>query len=88
MKFDTNQVAIVENQTSVPPDPKNDTSVAHLLERFGDDPFFINPNGLCNFEEVEQPKAEEGAVPALLLQITEWIGSKKPVISPVKPQPV
>ena len=88
MKFDTNQVAIVENQTSVPPDPKNDTSVVQQRERFGDDPFFINPNGLCNFEEVEQPKAEEGAVPALLIQTTEWIGRKKAFISPVKPQPV
>ena len=88
MKFDPNQVAIVESQTSVPPDPKNDTSVEQLREPFGDHSFFLNPNGLCNFEEVEQPKAEEGAVPALLIQITEWIGRKKAFISPVKPQPV
>ena len=87
MKFDINQVAIVENQTSVPPDPKNDTSVAHLLERFGDDPFFLNPNGLCNFEEVEQSKTGEGAAPALLIQITERIGCKKSFIGPVKPRP-
>ena len=53
MKFDTNQVAIVENQTSVPLDPKNDTSVEQLREPFGDHSFFLNPNGLCNFEEVE-----------------------------------
>ena len=88
MKFDTNQVAIVESQTGMRPAPKNDTSVVQLRERFGDGPFFLNPNGLCNFEEVEQPKAEEGAVPALLIQITEWIGCKNPFISPVKPQPV
>lgn len=88
MKFDTNQVAIVESQTGVLPAPKNDTTVVRLRERFGDDPFSLNPNELCNFEEVEQPKAEEGAVPALLIQITEWIGCKNPFISPVKPRPV
>ena len=88
MKFDTNQVAIVGNQTSVPPDPKNDASVEQLREPFGDHSFFLKSNGLCNFEEVEQPKAEEGAVPALLIQITEWVGRKKTFISPVKPQPV
>lgn len=87
MKLYTNQVAIVENQASVLPAPKNDTSVAHLRERFGDDPFFLNPNGLCNFEEVDQSKTGEGAAPALLIQITERIGCKKSFIGPVKPRP-
>lgn len=58
MKLTKTQVATIEKKTGFTPLPDEAAAETGLAEHFGEDTFYLDPNGVYVFEEVE-----EGAVP-------------------------
>ena len=69
MKLTATQVKTIENKTGFKPLPDDAASQSGLADAFGDQTFYVDPNGVYVFESVEQPSGEGEAMMAI--QIAE-----------------
>lgn len=54
MKLTAKQVATIEKKTGFTPVPDSAAAETGLAEHFGDDTFYLDPQGVYVFEEVEE----------------------------------
>jgi hypothetical protein len=69
MKLTATQVKTIENKTGFKPLPDDAASQSGLADAFGDQTFYVDPNGVYVFESVEPPSGEGEAIMAI--QIAE-----------------
>jgi hypothetical protein len=67
MKLTATQVTAIEKQTGLKPLPDSAASEAGLAEAFGDQTFYVDPQGVYVFESIENPSGNGD--PAMAIQI-------------------
>ncbi|HEX2256084.1 MAG TPA: hypothetical protein VHG92_05155 [Afifellaceae bacterium] len=88
MKLTEDQVTKVKDQTGLEPYPEDHPSTQALTDHLGEHTFYLDPNGLYVWEEIEAPEAGGRALAAI--QLGEWHQKEEDgqqVIRLVEPKP-
>ena len=87
MKLNRSQIAAVRRETKLAPVPPAVADESGLAGAFGDQTFYVDPEGVYVFEPVEQPSGEE---PLMAIQIAiverEAPEADEVVLRPVQPR--
>ena len=87
MKLNRSQIAAVRRQTGLAPLSAEISAESGLAGTFGDQTFYVDPEGVYVFERVEQPSGE---VPLMAIQIAEVQAepdsSEEVTVKPVHPR--
>ena len=90
MKLNATQVTTIENKTGLKPMPDNAAGETGLAEAFGDQTFYVDPQGIYVFESIENPSGDGDPVMAIQIAAVEQDsdGGDQVLVRPVQPRPI
>jgi hypothetical protein len=90
MKLTASQVTAIQKKTGLKPLPDSAASETGLAEAFGDQTFYVDPQGIYVFESIENPSGDGDPVMAIQIASVEpqEEGSEQVTVRAVQPRPI
>lgn len=90
MKLTASQVTVIQNKTGLKPLPETAASESGLADAFGDQTFYVDPQGVYVFESIENPSGDGDPVMAIQIAAVEQKedGGDEVTVRAVQPRPI